>query len=132
MSMKQICILCVLLCSSITDIRKREFSTIYQILLLLIYPIGFQLENIWGICLSIPFLITAVKTRRMGGGDVKAVGLLGGLIGFYVMLLTLILGCIGFIIYGVIVGKQKGKDDISLPFIPFLTFGYLITLILEV
>lgn len=131
MLIKWTLILCILLCSSITDIKKREFSNIYQILLLMMYPIGFQFEHLLGITLAIPFLIAALKTENMGGGDVKAVGLLGGLIGFYAMLWTLIAGCTGFIIYGKYIEKRRGKDHISLPFLPFLTAGYCMTLFWE-
>ncbi len=125
-------LLCILLLVSVTDIQKREFPNIYQILLLLIYPLGFQPENLLGITLAIPFFIAALRTEEMGGGDVKAVGLLGGLIGFYPMLLTLMIGCTGFIICGKYREKRKGEEYISLPFLPFLTAGYLITFILEV
>ena len=132
MLIKWALILCILLCSSVTDIRKREFPNIYQILLLLVYPIGFQIENLLGILLAIPFLTAALKTENMGGGDAKAVCLLGGLIGFHPMLLTLIAGCTGFIICGKYREMRKGGEHISLPFLPFLTAGYLIILILEV
>ena len=104
----------------------------YQILLLLVYPISFNRANLWGACLAVPFFIAAILTGKMGGGDGKAVLLLGGLVGFHQMLLIVIAGCMGFIVCGRIAGKAKGEGNISLPFLPFLTLGYVVTLILEV
>lgn len=129
--MKEIALLAILLCASITDIRKQEVPVIYQVLLLCLIPFGFNIENLWGVLLAVPFFIAAIATDRIGGGDCKVIALLGILIGFYKTLLTVIAGCLIFIFSSLVIERIKGKGEMLFPFIPSLTLGYVGTLVLE-
>ena len=128
---KEMLILIILLSAAITDIRRKEVPVIYQVLLLCLVPFCFSIENIWGVLISVPFFIAAVVTGKIGGGDFKIIALLGILIGLSEIFWTVVIGCVIFIISSLTIGKCKGKKNTMYPFIPSLTAGYIITLILE-
>lgn len=125
---KNACILAVMICASAADIRRREFPNHYQLILAGIYFIEWNMENLWGAMMAIPFFIASFATDKMGMGDSKAVLLLGSLIGFSGMLTTVMIACITFIIYGLTVGKRKG--EYTYPFLPFLTLGYIMEVLI--
>lgn len=120
---KEICILVVMIYASVIDIKKRSFPNICQVMLIAIYFIDFNISNLWGAAVAVPFFIASCITGKMGMGDVKAVLLLGGLTGIQRMIPAVVIGCIIFITYGLIVGKEK--DEKEYPFIPSLTMGYI-------
>lgn len=68
----------------------------------------------------------------MGGGDVLIVAALGFSLGFAPTLATVMIGCIVFIIAGLITEIKKGKGKELFPFVPALTVGYIVTTVLEV
>ena len=125
-------VLCILIAASITDIRKRQFPTVYQVMLLLLIPIQFHMQYFMGAAVAVPFFVASLNGKSMGGGDWKAVGLLGLLMGFHSVLLAAAAGCICFIIYGKTAETVKGEGNKTFPFIPFLTIGYILVKILEV
>lgn len=129
--MKEIALLAILLSASITDIRKQEVPVIYQALLLCLIPFGFNIENLWGVLLAVPFFIAAIATDRIGGGDCKVIALLGILIGFHKTFMTVTAGCLIFIFSSLVIERIKGKGEMLFPFIPSLTLGYVGTLVLE-
>lgn len=128
--LKSAAVFLILSYASMTDIRKREFSLKYQIMLLMLVPIMFRAEYMWGTVIAVPFFVACLVSEGMGGGDWKAVALLGLLCGFYITLLGVFVGCVVFIIYGALSKRIKGKQ--AFPFIPFLTLGYIFAKILEV
>lgn len=128
---KEMLILIILLSASITDIRRKEVPVIYQVLLLCLVPFCFSIENIRGVLIAVPFFIAAILTDKIGGGDFKIIALLGILIGLSKVFWTVVIGCVIFIISSLIIGKCKGQKNTLYPFIPALTTGYIITLILE-
>lgn len=121
----------VLICTAVTDINRREVPIMYQVLLLVLIPFGFHIENLWGVLIAVPFFIASALTDKIGGGDWKLVALLGVLLGINRAFVTVVMGCIIFIISGLIMDKKKGKDDMLFPFVPSLTAGYIVRLILE-
>ena len=125
-------VLCILASASITDIRKRQFPAVYQIMLFMLVPLEFKTEYLAGAVMAVPFFVACLLSEGMGGGDWKAVGLLGLLSGFYPVLFAVISGCTSFIVYGFITEKIKGEGHKTFPFIPFLTAGYILVKILEV
>lgn len=127
---KNVCILTVMICASAVDIQRREFPNLCQLILVGIYFIEWNMGNLWGAVLAVPFFIVSFVSDGMGMGDCKAVLLLGGLVGFSKMLITVMIGCIAFIAFGLFARKRNLKKE--LPFIPFLTGGYIGTLIMEV
>ena len=68
----------------------------------------------------------------MGGGDVLIVAALGFSLGLAPTLVTVIIGCIVFIIAGFTIEIVKGKWQLLFPFVPALTVGYIVTTVLEV
>ena len=130
--MKYFAILCILLFATITDFKKREVPYIYIILLILTALIDFRATNMLGFLLSVPFYFSQKEGRSMGGGDVLIVAALGFSLGFVPTLVTVIIGCIVFIIAGLITEIKKGKRKELFPFVPALAVGYVVTTVLEV
>ena len=130
--MKYFAILCILLFATVTDFKKREVPYIYIILLILTALIDFRATNMLGFLLSVPFYFAQKEGRCMGGGDVLIVAALGFSLGFVPTLVTVIIGCIVFIIAGLITEIKKGKGKELFPFVPALTVGYIVTTVLEV
>lgn len=114
-----------------TDIKRREVPVIYQALLLVLIPFGFHIENLWGALIATPFFVAAIATDKIGGGDWKLVALLGVLLGMHRVFVTVGIGCIIFIISSLVIEKTKGTGGMLFPFVPSLTAGYIVTLILE-
>ena len=125
-------ILCILLLATVTDFKKREVPYIYIILLLLTELIDFRALNMLGIILSVPFYFAQKDGRCMGGGDVMIVAALGFSLGLPQTLVAVMTGCIVFITAGLITERMKGKKRQLFPFVPALTIGYIVTIILEV
>lgn len=130
--MKSFAILCILLLATITDFKKREVPYIYIILLILTALIDFRATNMLGFLLSVPFYFAQKEGRSMGGGDVLIVAALGFSLGFVPTLVTVIIGCIVFIIAGLVSEIKKGKRKELFPFVPALAVGYVVTTVLEV
>ena len=130
--MKSFAILCILLFATITDFKKREVPYIYIILLILTALIDFRATNMLGFLLSVPFYFAQKEGRSMGGGDVLIVAALGFSVGLAPTLVTVIIGCIVFIIAGLVSEIKKGKGKQLFPFVPALTIGYIVNTVLEV
>ena len=129
---KEWAILFILLLASITDFRKREVPYTYIILILLTALIDFRVLNMLGALISVPFYFAQKDGRCMGGGDVMIVAALGFSMGFPQTLVTVITGCTVFITAGLITEHRKGKEQKLFPFVPALTIGFIVTIILEV
>ena len=129
---KTILLLCILLFASVTDFKKMQVPYLYIILLILTALIDFRALNMLGCLLSVPFYFAQNEGRCMGGGDVLIVAALGFSLGFAPTLVTVIIGCIVFIIAGLITEIKKGKGKELFPFVPALTVGYIVTTVLEV
>lgn len=130
--MKYFAVLCILLFASVTDYKKREVPYIYIILLILTALIDFRASNMLGCLLSLPFYFAQNEGRCMGGGDVLIVAALGFSLGLAPTLVTVIIGCIVFIIAGLVSEIKKGKGKQLFPFVPALTIGYIVNTVLEV
>lgn len=131
-ALKTILILCILICASVTDFKKREVPYKYILLIMLSALIDFRAENMLGVILSVPFYFARKDGRFMGGGDVMIVAALGVALGLNKTTVTVCLGCIVFITAGCICEKMRGKGKLLFPFVPALTAGYIMTTLLEV
>lgn len=123
---------CVLLCyvlvlAGAADIATREIPDAFHLLIAMVGLIGFQpIPALLGFLLApLPFLITALKTGKIGGGDVKlmaasgfALGVSGG---FWMMFWGLLMALLWN------TSMRRGKD--SLPLAPFLAFGCFVVLL---
>ncbi len=65
----------------------------------------------------------------IGGGDIKLAAVLGLAAGLRGMLLLLCVASVGIVLYGAVYRLITKKKLIKLPFVPFITAGYLLTLL---
>ena len=134
-SIVQFAAIFILLCiGSYKDIKTREIPNWISIIIALTAVINFRLENLWGIIVAVIFFSVALATGKIGGGDVKLIAALSVVCGLWGSFALLLFAQISMLIfYGVsaIVQKLRGKTaDKALPFVPFITFGYVLTTIL--
>lgn len=130
--LKLLLILCILILASVTDFRKREVPNIYIILIILTALIDFRASNMLGSVISAPFYFAQKDGKNMGGGDLKLAFALGFSLGLAKSLMTVIFGCIVFITAGAVCEIANGKKGKLFPFVPALTAGYIITILMEV
>ena len=122
---------CVLLCyvlilAGAADIATHEIPDAFHLLIAMAGLIGFQpVPALLGFLLvPLPFLIVALKTGKIGGGDVKlmaaggfALGVSGGFwMMFWGLLMVLLWNA----------SMRQGKS--SIPLAPFLAFGCFVVL----
>ena len=119
---------------SFLDIKTREIPNWISVIIAMTAIINFRLENLWGLIVAVIFFSVALATGKIGGGDVKLIAALSvvcGLWGSFALLLFAQISMLIFYGVSVIVQKLRGRTaDKSLPFVPFITFGYVLTTIL--
>ena len=120
--------------ASAKDIKTREIPNWIGVVVAFSAIINFRLENLWGIIVAVIFFSVALATGKIGGGDVKLIAALSIVCGLWGSLALLLFSQISMLVYygiSVIVQKICGKTaSKSLPFVPFITFGYVLTTIL--
>lgn len=134
-SVMQFAAIFILLCiGSYMDIKTREITNWISAGVLISVFFHFNIQNLWGIIVAVVFFSVALATGKIGGGDVKLIAALSvvcGLWGSFALLLFAQISMLIFYGVSVIVQKLRGRTaDKSLPFVPFITFGYVLTTIL--
>ena len=116
---------------SYEDIKTREIPNWISVGVLISTFFHFNIQNLWGIIVAVVFFSVALTTGKIGGGDVKLIAALSivcGLWGSFALLLFAQISMLIFYGVSVIVQKLRGKTaDKSLPFVPFIFIGYLVT-----
>ncbi len=116
------------------DIKTREIPNWISVIVAITAIINFRLENLWGLIVAVIFFSVALATGKIGGGDVKLIAALSvvcGLWGSFALLLFAQISMLVFYAGNYIFRKINGKTtEKSLPFVPFITFGYVLTTIL--
>ena len=116
------------------DIKTREIPNWISVIVAMTAIINFRLENLWGLIVAVIFFSVALATGKIGGGDVKLIAALSvvcGLWGSFALLLFAQIAMLIFYAGNYIFRKINGKTaEKSLPFVPFITFGYVLTKIL--
>ncbi len=116
------------------DIKTREIPNWISVIVAMTAVINFRLDNLWGLIVAVIFFSVALATGKIGGGDVKLIAALSvvcGLWGSFALLLFAQIAMLVFYGVSVIVQKLRGRTaDKALPFVPFITFGYVLTAIL--
>ena len=116
---------------SFLDIKTREIPNWVSVIIAITAIINFRLENLWGLIVTVIFFSVALATGKIGGGDVKLIAALSvvcGLWGSFALLLFAQISMLIFYGVSVIVQKLRGRTaDKSLPFVPFIFIGYLVT-----
>lgn len=119
---------------SYMDIKTREIPNWISVIVAMTAIINFRLENLCGLIVAVIFFSVALATGKIGGGDVKLIAALSvvcGLWGSFALLLFAQTSMLIFYGVSVVVQKLRGRTaDKSLPFVPFITFGYVLTTIL--
>ncbi len=119
---------------SVIDIKTREIPNWISGAIALTALLNFDARSLWGLIVALIFFAVALFTGKIGGGDVKLIAALSmvcGLWGSFALLLfaqiaMLIFSAIKFVIF-----KLRGRTaDKALPFVPFITLGYVLTNIL--
>ena len=130
---------CVLLChililAGAADIATHEIPDAFHLLIAMAGLIGFQpLSALWGFLLiPLPFLIAALKTGKIGGGDVKLMAASGFALGVRGGFWMMFWGLATALLWNL--AMCRGKDHISpekgsIPLAPFLAFGCFVTLL---
>ena len=123
----------LLMAASYTDIKRREIPDIICVLVVFIGLVDFNLSNILGIIISIPFLIGAVLVENsIGGGDIKLTASIGIVLGFWKGIYGLMIGLSLLVLfYFLIVLKSKVMKkqvarNLPMPLAPFLGIGFMI------
>lgn len=119
---------------SVIDIKTREIPNWISGAIALTAFLNFDARSLWGLIVAVVFFTVALFTGKIGGGDVKLIAALSvvcGLWGSFTLLLfaqiaMLIFYTIRFVIFK-LRGRTAGK---SLPFVPFIFIGYLISVLL--
>lgn len=119
---------------SVLDIKTREIPNLISGAIALTAFFNFNVRSLWGLIVAVIFFAVALFTGKIGGGDVKLIAALSvvcGLWGSFALLLfaqiaMLVFYGIRFVVYK-LRGKTAGK---SLPFVPFIFIGYLISVFL--
>lgn len=125
----------ILLCfGSYKDIKTREIPNWISVIVALTAVINFRLENLWGIIVAVIFFSVALVTGKIGGGDVKMIAALSIVCGLWGSFALLLFAQISMLIYyaGSCISCKinGGTASKSLPFVPFITFGYVLVAIL--
>lgn len=75
------------------------------------------------------YAIAVISKGGMGGGDIKMMAMVGALMGWKSVLLTVFLGSFTGAVFGIFLMITRGKGrKTKIPFGPFLAFGTVITL----
>lgn len=130
---------CVLLCyflmlAGAADFATCEIPDIFHLLIVLAGLIGFRpLPALLGLLLvPLPFLAAALKTGKIGGGDVKLMAASGFALGVSDGFRMMFWGLLTALLWNLVVKKDKkcislGKR--SVPLAPFLAFGCFVALL---
>lgn len=114
--------------AAIRDAKTKTIPDRTHALLILISFIGFTWDNFFGIFLvPIPFLVVALF-GNIGGGDVKLMAGLGGVLG---VMGGFIAGIIGLSLF-IVVNLIKGRRNESFALGPYLATGAIAVYIIKI
>jgi len=117
----------LLLVISFHDIKTRTIPDCFNGLVALTMLVCFNPFHIFGLLTALPFLIAAICTGGMGGGDIKLMAACGMVLGFSYGMLAEVIGlflllCYYAVYYLVRTIRKKGIEK-SFPLAPFLSAG---------
>lgn len=124
----------LLIGAAVMDIRKREVSDALCVITALAALLCFQPGKLLGLIPAVLLFIIALVCGGLGGGDIKLYAALSICLGLEGSIVLLLISQASMLIfYGIYAAVQKirGKTaEKSLPFVPFMLFGYLCTIML--
>jgi leader peptidase (prepilin peptidase)/N-methyltransferase len=121
--------------ASIIDIRKQMIYDRVHIIIIVLSVLTLSnqelLINFLGAAIiSIPFLMLALKTDKLGGGDIKLIFCNNLFLGFWTGYAGVVIGLAIIILFYVVKWKAVHSKNRAVPMAPFLSGGYMISLIL--
>ena len=119
-----------LLLAAVKDAKHREIPNAAPLLLLaagvlklvLVPSVSGIVSALLGVFLGgFPMLMLALFSRSIGGGDVKLAGSAGLALGWLGSYLALLIGLVGFVLYGSVkcAGKRRVSEETTNPAFPF-------------
>lgn len=109
--------------ASYTDLKQRKIPDEICIAIVVLSFLNF---HIFGILSALPFFIAAVlEPNKMGGGDIKLTAAVGLYLGFFQTLFGAVLGLTLSLIFYVL----SGRKNKAMPLAPFLSIGFVITML---
>jgi leader peptidase (prepilin peptidase)/N-methyltransferase len=130
--------LILLVYSSVVDYKKKIiYDKVHLMLILLAFLIcgcngyTFALKLIGATFISIPFLIVAMKTNQLGGGDVKFIFSNSMLLGFWKGYIGILIGLAAIIIIYLVKWRKENNKRRVIPMAPFLSIGFGAILLLK-
>lgn len=124
---------CILLCeflivAGVWDATTYEIPNFLHFLIAMVGLIDFQLipALLGFIMVPLPFLIAAIKTNKIGGGDVKLMAVCGFVLGVTDGIWMMILGLFMALLWNTVF--KRGEK--SVPLVPYLAFGCFMVMIL--
>ena len=113
----------LLLAASAMDIKKRMVPDALCVMIALTAALSFQPRNLWGILVSLPFLLAAVFCGGMGGGDIKLMAAAGIVLGLPAGIAATVLGLSLVLAYSAVMKICKKLQVTTVPLVPFLSVG---------
>lgn len=128
---------CVLLVLAGIDIDTHEIPDILHIIIVALAVFDAVTMSpdiisrlIGAVCVSIPFLIIALLTGGLGGGDIKLMAATGLLLGWRLNVLAAALGfIIGALISVILLARKSAKGKTEIAFGPYLASGLVISML---
>lgn len=120
----------LLIYDSVRDIKYREIPNEISAAVALTMVLNFNVQNLWGLTAAAVFFITALFTGKIGGGDVKLIIALSAVCGLWETVFLLFAAQLSMLVFYAVYAAAmeiKGRTaEKSLPFVPFITLGYLL------
>ena len=129
---KENLVIIILIIASYTDIRRRIVTNKTILFIGIIGLMNFSLQNIIiGFALGMSFLICALITKTLGGGDVKLVLVCGIALGLQAIA-GAVIGLTIALFVAPLINKIKGlKYSSEFPLVPYLTIGFTLSTIIR-
>lgn len=114
----------ILFYASYSDAKTKTIPDKVHLLLFLFGLINVSVHSIIGVLVAIPFLITALISGGIGGGDIKFMAANGFVLGLSRGFAGSIIGLLIAVIVNPIYYRIKNRDkNISFPLAPYLSIG---------
>lgn len=126
-ALRRVLLCYILILAGVVDIATHEIPDFFHLLLAMVGLMDFQLSSAFlgFLLVPLPFLIAALKTGGIGGGDVKLMAAggfaLGVTDGFSMMIWGLFMALLW--------NKAMRREKNSVPLAPFLAFGCFMALL---
>lgn len=124
----------ILIYSSITDHHSLIISDKVNVIIMILALVSNEgYEILWNLCgalfITLPFLLIAVKTNQLGGGDIKFIFVNSTFLGFTKGYAGIIIGLFLVIIRYIYLKVRKREDkNRRIPLAPYLSGGFIITI----